>query len=146
MIYVDDIAVFSKCQETVDTIVNVIQSKYGARDLGEITHFLGVHIVRNPAGDIVLSQEAYIRELLKKYGLQECRATYTPLEPGNQISSGDSPKTNDERREMGKIPYRELIGSLGYIGRCTRPDIALAVSKLAQFSSNPEMKHWTEAK
>jgi len=62
-----------------------------------------------------MNQKVYIQELLKQYGLQECRPAYIPLEPGNLISSKDSPKTDDERQEMKNVPYKELIGSLGYI-------------------------------
>jgi len=94
----------------------------------------------------MMNQNVYIQELLVQYGLQECRPAYIPLELGNPISSKDSPKTDDERQEMKNVPYKELIGSLGYISQCTRPDIAFAVSKLAQFSANPGRKHWIEAK
>lgn len=93
-----------------------------------------------------MNQEAYIQELLERYGLQEHRPVYIPLEPGNPLSWADSPTTEDERQEMKNIPYRELIGSLSYISQCTRPDVALTVSKLAQFSSNPGKRHWAEAK
>lgn len=146
VVYVDDLVIFSRYQETIDEIVGIIQNKYEARDLGEVSHFLGVSIERSCVGDITMSQEAYIQELLEQYGLQECRIAYVPLEPGNLVSKEDSPKTSDERNEMKNIPYRELIGSLGYISQCTRPDIAFAVSKLAQFSSNPGIIHWAEAK
>ncbi|CAL1680928.1 unnamed protein product [Lasius platythorax] len=124
----------------------MMQNKYEARDLGEIIHFLGVNIERSPEGGIRMNQEAYIQELLERYGLQECRPAYIPLEPGNPISLEESPKTDEKRQDMKNIPYRELIGSLGYINQCTKPDIAFAVSKLAQFSSNPGREHWDESK
>ncbi|KMQ86904.1 retrovirus-related pol polyprotein from transposon tnt 1-94 [Lasius niger] len=90
VIYVDDIVIFSRYQKTIDKIVQMIQNKYEARDLGEITHFLGVNIERSPEGGIRMNQEAYIQELLERYGLQECRPAYIPLEPGNPISSTES--------------------------------------------------------
>ena len=37
--------------------------------------------------------------------------------------------------------YRELIGSLQYVSLATRPDITFAVSKLAQFLTNPARIH-----
>jgi len=146
IIYVDDIAIFSRSEEKLNKIVHIIEEKYEARDLGEISYFLGVNILRNPEGNIQINQRRYIQELLDRYGLQECRTAYIPMEPGNLLSSKDSPTTNEEKQEMKSIPYRELIGSLNYISQCTRPDIAFAVSKLAQFSSNPGRKHWNEAK
>lgn len=146
VVYVDDIIIFSRYQKTINRVGQLIQDRFEARDLGEITHFLGVNIERDAEGGVKMNQGTYIRELLERYGLQECRPAYVPLEPGNPMSSKDSPKTDDERQEMKNVPYRELVGSLGYISQCTRPDIAFAVSKLAQFSVNPGRKHWNEAK
>lgn len=146
VIYVDDIVIFAKHQQIINEIVQMIKNRFEARDLGEITHFLGVNIKRDSEGGIRMNQEIYIQELLERYGLQECRPAYVPLELGNPISLRESPKADKEKQDMRNVPYRELIGSLGYISQCTRPDIAFAVSKLAQFSSNPGRKHWDEAK
>jgi hypothetical protein len=46
---------------------------------------------------------------------------------------------------MRKYPYRELVGALTWIAVVSRPDIAFATVHLAQFSSNPGLKHWHEA-
>lgn len=138
---VDDIVIFSRYQKTINRIVQIIQNRFEARDLGEITLFFGVNVERDVEGGIRMNQEVYIQELLERYGLQECQPAYTPLEPGNSISFKDSSKTDDERQAMKNVPYKELVGSLGYISQCTRPDIAFAVSKLDQFSANPGRKH-----
>jgi uncharacterized protein YjeT (DUF2065 family) len=47
---------------------------------------------------------------------------------------------------MNKLPYRGIIGSLMYSALSTRPDIAYAVTALAQHSSNPGMSHWSAAR
>jgi hypothetical protein len=44
------------------------------------------------------------------------------------------------------FPYRSLIGCLQYLAQCTRPDISLAVGKLARFVENPGRAHWKAAK
>jgi hypothetical protein len=38
--------------------------------------------------------------------------------------------------------YQSIIGSLLYLMIGTRPDIAFAVTKLAQFSANPSQEHF----
>ena len=43
---------------------------------------------------------------------------------------------------MSKYPFHALIGSLLYLVIWTRPDLAFHVNALAQFTSNPGMKHW----
>ena len=47
---------------------------------------------------------------------------------------------------MAKTPYHKAIGSLMYAAVTTRPDIAIAVSALSQFLSNPGKVHWEEVK
>jgi len=78
--------------------------------------------------------------------MEECRPAYTPLESGTILTKQDSPRNKDEKRKMRDVPYREIIGCLNYISQCTRPDITFAVTKLAQFLSNPAHIHWIEAK
>jgi len=39
--------------------------------------------------------------------------------------------------------YASLVGSLMYLAVATRPDIAFAVNKLASYTANPELKHWS---
>jgi hypothetical protein len=54
--------------------------------------------------------------------------------------------TDEEAREMKKVPYINLVGSLMYAMLGTRPDIAYAVGALAKFNSAPRHCHWTAAK
>ncbi|XP_053994677.1 uncharacterized protein LOC128884974 [Hylaeus volcanicus] len=78
--------------------------------------------------------------------MSDCRPAYTPLEPGIKLTKEDCPANEKDREEMINVPYCELISSLMYVARNTRSDIAYAVTKLAQFSSNAGKVHWTEAK
>lgn len=144
--YVDDIAIFSKDAKNIDDIVKAIEEDFEARDLGELSYFLGVRITRRNNAVIELDQEAYINDLLKRFGMEECRSAATPMEPGITLSKDDAPKIETEMKEMKLRPYRELIGALNYLAQCTRPDLALVISKLSQFCSNPGERHWIEAK
>ena len=45
-----------------------------------------------------------------------------------------------------KWNYRSVVGMLLYLSTNTRPDIALAVSQVAHFSSNPKQSHATAVK
>jgi len=55
-------------------------------------------------------------------------------------------KTEDEKPEMEKKPYRELVGGLIYLANATRQDIAFAASMLSCFCANPDYEHWLIAK
>ncbi|UYV78679.1 hypothetical protein LAZ67_16002366, partial [Cordylochernes scorpioides] len=60
--------------------------------------------------------------------------------------SEDILTTDKEKEEIKHVPYRELIGSLLYLANSSRPDMTFAVTKLAQFCSNPGERHWQAAK
>ena len=66
----------------------------------------------------------------------------TPMTQNN-ISQELSPSADSrEAKQMETIPYRETVGSLIHIMRCTRPDIAYAVSVVSRYMHNPNMSHW----
>ncbi|RVW61459.1 Retrovirus-related Pol polyprotein from transposon TNT 1-94 [Vitis vinifera] len=61
----------------------------------------------------------------------------TPLGSHFKLSKEQSPKTEEERDHMSKVPYASAIGSLMYAMVCTRPDIAHAVGVVSRFMSRP---------
>ena len=63
------------------------------------------------------------------------------MEPGVLLQKSDTEVDTNLQQE-----YQRAIGSLMYAMVQTRPDIAYAVSTLAQFSSNPNGTHWAAVK
>ncbi|KAI5338741.1 hypothetical protein L3X38_018013 [Prunus dulcis] len=56
------------------------------------------------------------------------------------------PKNKEEEAEMRNKPYASLVGSIMYAQVCTRPNIALCITKMGRFQSNPGMQHWIVGK
>ncbi|XP_036140851.1 uncharacterized protein LOC105835035 isoform X2 [Monomorium pharaonis] len=101
--------------------------------------FLGME-VRQSEKEITISQELYIKTLLTKYGMSDCKPVATPIVPG-QDKELDQP---DELIESQV--YQELVGELLYLSNKTRPDITFATSYLSQFNTQPEKRHYIMAK
>ena len=78
--------------------------------------------------------------------MTDCRPVGTPMLPGIKLSSEQCPKPDEEKAEMSKVPYINVVGSLMYLAIMTRPDIAYAVGVLAHFNSNPGVEHWKAVK
>ena len=57
-----------------------------------------------------------------------------------------TPKTQDEREHMSKIPYASAIGSIMYAMLCTRPDVSYALSVTSRYQSDPGEGHWVAVK
>nr|GEY14297.1 UBN2_2 domain-containing protein [Tanacetum cinerariifolium] len=69
-----------------------------------------------------------------------------PVIKGDVFRSHQCPKTEVEYKEMRRIPYASVVGSLMYAQLCTRPDIAYICGMLGRFQSNPGLLHWNAAK
>lgn len=87
-----------------------------------------------------MSQETYIRDLLEKFQMSDCKAMPTPLETKKLLPCE---KGNDD---SSLYPYQKLIGCLMFLAVNTRPDIAFAVSYLSQFNTKYDKTHWVAAK
>ncbi len=141
-VYVDDIILAGKSHERMKEVKRAIADKFAVRDMGELHHFLGVKIVQNKdSGDIWIGQEAYTRELLKKFKMEESKPMSTPVEIGSNLV-----KASNEDDLFDKETYQSAVGSLLYLSTRTRPDIAYSVSSAARFSAKPTKEHWTAVK
>ena len=74
--------------------------------------------------------------------MQNCKSAATPL-PARYMLESVSPDMaiNPELQRC----YQMIIGSLLYLMIGTRPDIAFAVIKLAQFTACPSEEHFNKA-
>ncbi|KAL2525850.1 cysteine-rich RLK (RECEPTOR-like protein kinase) 8 [Abeliophyllum distichum] len=85
-------------------------------------------------------------DVLKKFGMLDCKPVSVPLGNHFVLSKEQSPKNEEEVAYMNKIPYSNAIGSVMYLMVCTRPDLAFAVSTLSMYMSNPGPDHWEALK
>ena len=74
---------------------------------------------------------------LKKFKMEDAKPLTTAMTPGFQVYKST---------ERTDVPYIELIGSISYLAKTTRPDIAFAYSYLGRFSKKPTEAGWNEAK
>jgi hypothetical protein len=141
LIYVDDILIISGNQERERQIKDVLSKAFRIKDFGLAKYCLGIQIEQNE-NEICLSQAGYIREILKRYRMEDCKPVLTPLAVGSKLSELHSEDDNEDTN----FPFRELIGALMYVAVGTRPDVSHAVSVLSQFSNCYRKKHCTAAK
>ena len=73
--------------------------------------------------------------------MDDAKPLSIPINPGHNLTKSHSPIDPNDIKDMRRVPYREAVGSLMYAVVGTRPDIAYAVSYLAQFMSNPGRMH-----
>ena len=126
----------------IQEVKDALAMQFDIKDIGNLHYFLGIKVLQDDKSkSIWIGQPLYINHLLKKFGMQDCKAVGTPVDVSTKLVKATN---NDEI--IDQQLYQSAIGSLLYLSVSTRPDITYAVSTLARFSSEPTKQHWTAVK
>jgi hypothetical protein len=147
VLYVDDILLASSDLGLLYETKSFLSKNFEMKDMGNASFVIGIEIFRNrKQGLLGLSQKSYIERVLERFGMKDCSSIDTPIQKGEKFSDSQCPKNALERKQMDKIPYASIVGSLIYAQTCTRPDISFAVGMLGRYQSNPGIFHWKAVK
>ena len=137
-IYVDDI-IFGGTNPNHNKAFELLMTrKFEMSMMGELKFFLGFQ-VRQLAKGTFISQEKYVKDMLKKFNMTNASPMKTPMPVKGQLGSCDGEKDVDIK------VYRSMIGSLLYLC-ASRPDIMLSVGMCARFQSAPKESHLVAVK
>ncbi|EJD32620.1 hypothetical protein AURDEDRAFT_77562 [Auricularia subglabra TFB-10046 SS5] len=115
--------------------------------LGDATHYLGTTITRDRAArTISISQPSYIEDLIQLCHLADAKPVPTAMNPGVRLGRHQCPSTDEEKRDMESVPFREALGLLLWIANGTRSDLQFLANLLSQFAHNPGRAHWEALK
>jgi hypothetical protein len=110
-------------------------SKFEMKDLGLMHYFLGLEVWQRQ-GEIFLAQGKYTVDILKRFGMMDCKSMSTPMVTNlRKLHDSDSGSYL-----VDPTMYRQLIGSLMYMIH-TRPDICYAVIAMSQFMVELRQRH-----
>ena len=121
IVYVDDI-LESRNEKEIEEVIQELNKKYEIKDLGKITHHLGINIIKNENRDYLLNQVNKTEELVKKFNLQDSKPYSTPMEVGYLRND------NEDNLLPNNKKFRQAVGSLLCIAMVTRPDIMYVTS------------------
>ena len=93
-VYVDDIIFSSTNDQLCSRFGKLMQSKYEMSMMGELTYFLGLQVSQRNDG-IFIFQSKYLRDLLKKYGLEDASTAKTPMATATKLDQDEPGKTVD---------------------------------------------------
>ncbi|XP_019157757.1 PREDICTED: uncharacterized protein LOC109154414 [Ipomoea nil] len=136
-IYVDDILMKGNNQDIITQLIAKLSDVFKIRDLGEPGFFLGIVEIKCRDG-ILLSQQRYMHDILKRDGMAECKPLSTPFS-SSKIVSTDTDLYDDATQ------YRSLVGALQYL-TITRLDLSFAVNQLCQHMHAHTITHWEHIK
>jgi hypothetical protein len=97
--------------------------------IGELSYFLRLQI-KQMKSDTFVSQGKYIKDMIKKFGLQDDKPMSTPMGTNDQLGVDASGNMVDQKL------YQSLIESLLYV-TASRPDVMFSMCKCARYQASP---------
>ncbi|KAI3651706.1 hypothetical protein MP228_003009 [Amoeboaphelidium protococcarum] len=118
LVYVDDIVLVTKDAATKHEFKRQLSATFDIHDLGSLSYLLGIKIERNFDEKLIsLGQAQYVKKVLAKFGMTDCKSVSTPC----------NDKKYSESEAIPQDQYRSIVGALMYLMVATRPDLAYAV-------------------
>ncbi|CAE7281567.1 GIP [Symbiodinium sp. CCMP2592] len=154
VLYVDDIAYFST-KVIVKAVHEFVVKDWPASPLewiGDVepVRYLGVEIKTEArvAEDgsarrvFTIGQSAYVRDLLRSYGMEECFSTQLPVPKDwiDQAENNDEPE--EEITEEATKRAQRVVGELLWLATKTRPDLLFTTNHMASMlGRRPDYVH-----
>lgn len=134
ILYVDYILLASSNVCLLKETKAFLLSQFDMKDMGEAHYVLGIEITRDRKQHVLgLSKNNYVEKILQRFGMQECKLEDAPISKGDKLHKGQCPQNALEIKNMKKVSYARLVGSLMYTQICTRPNISLELNMLSRF-------------
>nr|GEX69446.1 retrovirus-related Pol polyprotein from transposon TNT 1-94 [Tanacetum cinerariifolium] len=126
--YVNDIMFGFTSQNLCDDFAKIMHNEFEMSMVGELNFFLRLQI-KQREDKIFFNQSKCIKEMLKKFGLEDSKPTKTSMSTEIKITKDDKADSVDSSK------YRGMTGSLLYL-TASRPGIMFSVCLCARFQEN----------
>ncbi|GJY91991.1 ribonuclease H-like domain-containing protein [Tanacetum coccineum] len=103
-IYVDGIIFGSTCQDMCDEFAKIMHDEFKMSMMGELNFFLGLQINQMEDG-IFFNQSKYIKEMLKKFGLEDSKLMKTPMSSDTKLMKDEECESIDSTKYRGMIDH-----------------------------------------
>jgi hypothetical protein len=95
-VYVDDIIFCIDDDRLRQKFAKDLHNEFEMSLLGELSFFLGFQIRQRNQG-IFISQTNYIREMIKRLGMEDCKPIITPMQTSCKLIKDDDLNSTDQR-------------------------------------------------
>jgi hypothetical protein len=133
LVYVDDIIFGCNKDSLVQWFASAMEYEFEMSMIGELSFFLGLQITQRSKG-MFISQENYLREILKRFQMEDSKPVGTPMVTRCKLSK------DDDSPDVDQSSYRSMIGSLLYI-TSSHPDIMHVVGMVGRYQDAPKQSH-----
>uniref|UniRef100_A0AAV1TU79 Reverse transcriptase Ty1/copia-type domain-containing protein n=1 Tax=Peronospora matthiolae TaxID=2874970 RepID=A0AAV1TU79_9STRA len=102
LVYVDDVLVTGSSLELIAQTKADLKTRFEMTDSGKCTFVLGIELVDESDGSVTMCQRRYVNDILKRFGMDECKATASPVDLSTRlVASSEAAKID--------VPLREAV-------------------------------------
>ncbi|KAE8668941.1 hypothetical protein F3Y22_tig00112281pilonHSYRG00221 [Hibiscus syriacus] len=113
---------------------DVMMKEFKMTDMWLMAYYLGIEVKQQKDG-IFISQEIYVKEILKKFKMENCKPISTPKEYEIKMSK------HEEGESIDPTFFKSLVESLRYL-TCTRLDILHAFGLISRYMESLTTTHF----
>nr|ABA98121.1 retrotransposon protein, putative, Ty1-copia subclass [Oryza sativa Japonica Group] len=95
-IYVDDIIFGSTNASFCEEFSSIMTKRFEMSMMGELTFFLGLQVKQAQEGTFI-SQTKYVKDILKKFGMEDAKLIKTPMPTNGHLDLDDNGKCVDQK-------------------------------------------------
>lgn len=106
-IYVDDLLIFWKDASVLDHLKKTLNTAFKMKDMGEAKVCLNINIEQSE-GRIELDQSSYIKKVLQRFNVENCKPISIPSDPNQKLSISMS-DDDVEQEKINSIPFQEAL-------------------------------------
>ena len=93
LLYVDDLFLIGK-DNPINECKKKLAAEFEMKDLGMMYYFLGLEVWKYP-DEIFLNQGKYAVEILKRFGMIDCKSMTTPMKTNLKLLNDDTSEAVD---------------------------------------------------
>jgi hypothetical protein len=143
-LYVDDNIIVGLAASFIVGFESAFGVKFNVQDLVPLSRLLGMTLERDRGKRIIMiGQHQYVLDMLERFNIVDFKTVGSPMAVD---ALSNCVETSTSKLPPSLMPHQSLIGSLLYASGSTRPDIAMIVSHLSRYMSDPSHSHWEQAK
>ena len=131
LVHVDDVLITGSSCELIARTETNMKTRFEMTDSGKCAFVPGIELLDGADGSVTLYQHRYIDDILKRFGMNDCKAVASPVDMSSRLVSSNAATKVD-------VPFREAVGALMHLTTAARPDIAFAVGCVSRLMENPK--------
>ncbi|GJZ41617.1 retrotransposon protein, putative, ty1-copia subclass, partial [Tanacetum coccineum] len=147
ILFVDDIIIMGNHILSLQSVKDYLGKCFAMKDLREAAFILGIKIYRDRSKRLIgLGQNAHMDKIIKRYKMYNSKRGHIPIQERLDLNKTQGASTPKEVKCMQNVPYASAVGSIVYVVRCTKPNVAFTQNITSRFQQNPSESHWTTVK